>query len=301
MKTSQVSTFWNCWAAALTMMTAVAAAQAQTTQPCGLMVMAHGGDDQWNEAVRATVAPIGAEVPTAVAFGMANPATMGQAIAELEAEGAGCIAVVRLFVSGQSFLHQTEYLLGLRQDAPRFFVMMSKHDPSHDPEPIPVHIPIQLNSDGLMDAPQMGNVLADRVLALRDTTRREAVIVIAHGSGDDDEDARWLSLLDARANSIRNTGAFTTVEVHTLREDWPDKRVVAEERIRTFVEKHTHSGTHVLVIPFRLFGFGPYAEVLEGMTYEASGEGLLPSPHVTDWIRAQYDEVAARLKEQYSH
>ena len=289
----------RCWCAfAIFLMASAAPGWSQSIQSCGLMVMAHGGGEKWNEAVEAAVAPIREDVPTAIAFGMANPSTMEEALTELENQGTDCIAVVRLFVSGKSFLHQTEYLLGLRQDAPRFFVMMPGHGTSHDPHPIQVNSEIQISQEGLMDAPQMGSVLAERALALRDSMREEAVIVIAHGPGDDKENAMWLSRLNGLADSIRVTGAFAAVEVHTLREDWKEKRAAAEDHIRAFVNDHTANGTQALVIPFRLFGFGPYGEVLEGLTYKASGEGLLPSPHVTEWIRAQYDEVAARLEGQ---
>jgi hypothetical protein len=42
-----------------------------------------------------------------------------------------------------------------------------------------------------------------------------------------------------------------------------------------------------LVITFRVHGFGPYAEVLQGCEYIADGKGLLPHPAVTRWIERQ--------------
>lgn len=283
-----------CVALAL-MMFANVSALAQSPDACGLMVMAHGGGETWNDAVQDAVAPLEEDIPTTIAFGMANPVTMAASITKLEEQGVDCIAVVRLFVSAQSFLHQTEYLLGLREDAPRFFVMMPQHGTGHDPEPIPVNAQVQINHEGLMDAPQMGSVLSERALSMRDTSRREVVIVIAHGPGDDAENEMWLGRLNGLADSIRVTGAFEAVEVHTLREDWKEKRSVAEEGIRTFVADHSGNGARVLVVPFRLFGFGPYADVLEGLTYESTGLGLLPSPHITDWIRSQYDQTVAAM------
>ena len=272
-------------------------AEAQPETPCGLMVMAHGGKETWNTSVEAAVAPIREEIPTTVAFGMANPITLAAAVTELEEQGVDCIAVVRLFVSSQSFLHQTEYLLGLRQDPPPIFVMMPGHGSghNHDPEPVHVFSALEISREGLLDAPQMGSILAERALALRDSLRQESVIVIAHGPGDDQENEMWLSRLDALADSIRVTGHFAEVEVHTLREDWKEKRSSAEDGIRDFVKGQHDMGKAVIVIPFRLFGFGPYADVLDGLTYESSGEGLLPSPHVTDWIKLQYHKTVNKL------
>ena len=262
---------------------------------CGLMVMAHGGGDQWNDAVNEAVGPLRDQIPVSIAFGMANPSTMATSVQELQRQGAACIAVVRLFVSSKSFLHQTEYLLGLREDAPRFFVTMPGHGSGHKPRPIAVNLPVDINREGLMDAPQMGSILAERALALRDSTKEEAVIVIAHGPGDDKENEMWLTRLDGLADSIRVTGLFSEVQVHTLREDWKEKRAEAEDRIRAFVTTHSGGDSQVIVLPFRLYGFGPYADVLEGLDYKAAGKGLLPNAHVTDWIRSQYVKTIAAM------
>ncbi len=139
----------------------------------------------------------------------------------------------------------------------------------------------------LARCPPMGDVLAERALSMSDESGRESVLIIAHGPGDDAENEEWLRKLDTLAESVRETGSFRSVEVHTLRQDWEEKRAEAEQRIRGFVETHSEGQGRVLVIPFRLYGFGPYAEVLEGLPYEANGMGLLPSPWVTDWIIEQ--------------
>jgi len=75
-----------------------------------------------------------------------------------------------------------------------------------------------------------------------------------------------------------------------LREDWPDERAAAETGIRAWVEAAARAGERAIVVPFRLAGFGPYAQVLEGLSYTPT-EGLLPHPLVSLWI----EEEAARL------
>lgn len=261
-----------------------------------MLVMAHGGGEDWNAAVEAAVRPLEDEMPTAVAFGMADPVTLKDALKELEARNVACITVVRLFMSSKSFLHQTEYLLGLRSDPPPFFVSHSGHrvhgsgrpDP---PEPIAVDAEVVINRDGLLDAPAMGETLAQRAQSLSDGSGRESVIIIAHGPRDDAENEEWLRKLDKLADPVREAGSFETVEVATLREDWEEKRAKAEQHIRSFVEAQSVGGGRVLVLPFRLYGFGPYAGVLEGLEYEADGQGLLPSPRITDWIRAEMEKT----------
>ena len=81
----------------------------------GILVMAHGGDAEWNEAVEATIAPLREHQPVAIAFGMARPSTMDAAVRSLEGQGVEEIAVVRMFISGDSFLERTEQILGLRE------------------------------------------------------------------------------------------------------------------------------------------------------------------------------------------
>jgi hypothetical protein len=84
----------------------------------GVLVMAHGGSSEWDAAVETAVAPLAAELPTEIAFGMARRETLQEAVARLEGAGVDRIAVVRLFISGSSFLHRTQYFLGLRDDPP---------------------------------------------------------------------------------------------------------------------------------------------------------------------------------------
>lgn len=52
-------------------------------------------------------------------------------------------------------------------------------------------------------------------------------------------------------------------------------------------------GRRVIVVPMRVAGFGPYADVLEGLEYTAA-EGLLPHPLATSWVRETAARVACR-------
>lgn len=152
----------------------------------------------------------------------------------------------------------------------------------------------ELSHEGLADVSGMGRVLADRAAALSTAPAREDVLVLAHGPGDDGENARWLAKLDERAQAIRALAPFRRVEVETLREDWPDKRAAAEQRIRAFVTRASAEGGKAIVLPFRVQGFGPYAKVLTGLDYISDGKGLIPHPEVGAWIERQIAELATR-------
>lgn len=253
----------------------------------GVLVMAHGGSEAWNASVRAAVAPIASERPTRIAFGMADPKRLQMAVDELEADGARRIAVVRLFISGESFLHRTEFLLGKRPDPPAVSAM---HGAGEALAPLDISSDIELDRQGLIDGSEVADIVRARARALSRDPGEEVVLMIGHGNGDESANGRILEGMEAAAAGVRAEG-FGEVRVETLREDWPEKREAAERRIRAWVADRCADGYRVLVVPFRLSGFGPYAAVLEGLEYEADGLGLLPHPAITEWIRGRADTL----------
>ena len=258
-------------------------AYAQTeVEKIGLLVMAHGGSDEWNAAIQDAVNPLREIMPVSVALGMANPVTLHASLIELEEQDVTSIKVVRLFVSAESFLPETEYAFGLREDKPQGHFMF-------EPVILERRVPISINSHGLMEAFQVAGILRDRAAELSQKPEKESVLIIAHGPGDDEENTRWISKMNELADSVRADANYHSVRVATLREDWTGKRELAEQALREFVITESESGRTVLVVPFRLFGFGPYAEVLEGLSYSSSGVGFLPDSRIKDWIMEQFE------------
>jgi len=85
----------------------------------GVLVMAHGGGAKWNGEVSTMLTPLRADYPLEIAFGMADAASLQEAVGRLEARGVRRIAVVRLFISGESWFERTQQILGLRAGARR--------------------------------------------------------------------------------------------------------------------------------------------------------------------------------------
>lgn len=258
-------------------------------QDVGVLVMAHGGDPAWNEGVAASVAELRDRVPTALAYGMANPHTLRAALDSLHDQGVSRVAVVRMFLSGRSFLDQSRYLLGLSDRPPEAFVLMGRESGDEDPRPIPHEVEIATHPDGLMTSRQASVIMAERAVELSVDPASESVLMVAHGMGADDENAEVEHAMRVAADVVAGDG-YARVEVATLREDWEDEREKAERTIRTFVAEEGRQGRSVIVLPFRLFGFGPYAEVLDGLDYRAS-RGLLPHPEIATWV----EDTAARV------
>ncbi len=266
------------------------ATDAPSSHQPGLLIMAHGGSAEWNASVLEAVTPLERTMPVAVAFGMADPNSLQHAVDTLEHRGVNRIAVVRLFVSVESFRHDIEYFFGLRQDPPkRFAAMNARKGPT--PPPLRRTAAVVLNRSGLSDASLMGEVLAERALAQSTSPESEAVLIIGHGMGNDSINDELITRLDTLANHVRASAPFQKVVIETLREDWTGKRAKAEYRIREIARGADEHGLRLIVIPFRLSGFGPYREVLEGLPYVADGLGLLPHENVTRWIEQQAAEA----------
>ncbi|MYG19628.1 MAG: hypothetical protein F4208_08705 [Gemmatimonadales bacterium] len=136
--------------------------------------------------------------------------------------------------------------------------------------------------EGLGGSGQAARILVDRAATAGIPPAQSGVLLLAHGMGDDGEDRQVLRSMEDAAEALR-TGGYAEVHVGTLREDWAGAREEAEERINALVAGMGERYRHVLVVPYRVSGFGPYADVLEGLEYVAT-EGFLPHPLITDWI-----------------
>lgn len=293
---------WNTMKAALmaaiALLTAVSMARANDF---GVLVMAHGGDATWNREVEGMLSPLARDYPLEIAFGMADAKSLQDGVNRLEARGVRRIGVVRLFISGESWYERTEQILGLRSGAPQR--PSHEGDNQHGPGGhggahmafwrISTNAVFAVNTQGLSDAPEMGAVLVERARGLSRDPRSEDVLIIAHGAEADDENQRWLTKIDAQAEAVRQALPFRRVQVETLREDWPEKRKSAEARIHAFVQEASQNGGRAIVIPYRIQGFGPYAKVLNGLSYISDGKGLIPSVEIEHWVRRQAQELRA--------
>lgn len=257
----------------------------------GVLVMAHGGSAAWNAAVEGAIAPLKEEVPTEIAFGMARRETLQEAMDRLTEVGVGRVAVVRLFLSGSSFLHRTEFLLGVREDPPTQSPQRSGSTTAGTPEQIWRRADVAIDPTGLSETPEVGSILRQRVESLSRTPAFESVLLLAHGLSTEEANRMLMRRIDGLADSIRSLGSFREVRVETLREDWPEARARAERRIRAWVLRASEDDGRVIVIPVRLFGFGRYRGVLAGFEYIADEKGLLPHPIIVEWVRDRATEL----------
>lgn len=272
----------------------------------GILLLAHGGKPSWNEEVRKVAAAVSKTMPVEVAFGMASKRSIQSAIGRLEARGVDQIFAVPLFISSNSsVITSTEFLLGLREEAPAdlaIFVRMDHghggdHGKGHDPDPIkPVNSRAKIKMLSALNAhPLVADILLSRARALSRVPEKEVVVIVAHGPVSDETNKLWLADMGRLASLIARSSNFRGVEYLTVRDDAPaPMRDAATTELRSVVSRASSEGCQVLIVPL-LLSYGGIEEGirkrLEGLDYSMSAQALLPDERLIEWILLSVGEA----------
>lgn len=279
----------------------------------GILLLAHGGNAEWNAHVMTLVARTDRTYPTEVAFGMATRANIQAAVDRLQQRGVTSIVAVPLFVSSwSSVMTSTEYLLGQRAIAPPELAIFAKmshptsagtsttttsgtrpvggahaHQTPDPTSPVDSSVPVRMTS-ALNDHPVVAEILASRARSISRNTTNEAVIVVAHGPTKDDENRRWLTDMASLAERVRRLETFASVDYLTLRDDAPKPiRDQATAELRATVTKRLDEGRRVLIVPL-LVAFGGIERGLrarlEGLPYAMPDQALVPDERLVTWV-----------------
>ena len=275
-----------------------AIAQAQ-----GILLLAHGGREDWNREVLELASKVDAERPVEVAFGMANKRAIQDAVDRLaEREVTGIVAVPLFISSHSSVIRATEYLLGKRDDAPpqmEAFARMSSRraeaDGGTDPDfdwttPIETALPVELTA--ALDAhATVAEILIARALEVSETPADEVVVVVAHGPTSEEDNDLWLGNMSLLVERMRAAASFSRIDHLTVRDDAPDDvQAKAAQELRSVVERGAKEGKSVLIVPL-LLSYGGIEkgirERMEGLDYRMASQGLLPDDRLAGWVLAQ--------------
>ncbi len=231
----------------------------------GIVLLVHGGSPAWNQAVEDLAISLREQYSVIVSTGMSNIDGLTQAADRLINSGCNEVHIIRLSIYSPVFNE--------RHRSTRDRLKSSYPDTR-----------IEWHGNGLVNAVETDSILLDRAQALSTRPELERILFLAHGAASDDDDASCIQALQQRAELTETSIGPESIWCTTLREDWPEKRQKAESAIRSWVKQAEADGMTVLVIPVRLFGFGPYASVLNDLTYQSQGLGLLPHPLIEKWI-----------------
>ena len=272
-------------------------------QAQGILLLAHGGGDDWNGEVLAVAARIDSSQPVEVAFGMANKRTIQDAVDRLAERDVSSIVAVPLFVSSHSsVLRATEYLLGSRDDAPpelESFARMSArrdaagaaNDTGFDrTTPVETTVPISVTT-ALDGHALVAEILISRAVDVSRTPQEEVAVVVAHGPSSADDNARWLEDMEILAERMRRQTDFSRIEYLTVRDDAAEPvRSQATAELRALVEGVVQEGESVLIVPLLLSYGGIEAGIrrrLEGLPYRMAHQALLPDERLSQWVLLQ--------------
>lgn len=300
-----MTTIFTLLTFAVCMMAPVSVHSMRPADTPGVLLLAHGGSDAWDDNVRAIAAEVNKTTPTEVALGMATRANIQEAVVRLEARGVTRITAVPLFISSHSsVITATAYLLGQRKDMPpalKIFATMSHgsagrgaHD-GHGMEatdgtlPVKTNVPVRMTA--ALDAhPVVTAIVLDRARSMSRTPSTESVVLVAHGPTDPDENERWLRNLRTITKQVASSRPFATVDALTVRDDAPAPvRDAATRELRSLVERRTAQGHRVLIVPVLLSYGGIEAGIrrrLDGLTYQMSAHALAPDSRLVDWVKA---------------
>lgn len=267
----------------------------------GILLMAHGGNKDWNAQVQSIATKVNETVPAEVAFGMAKRATLQEGINKLVARGVKEIVAVPLFVSSHSsVVESTEYLLGLRPVAPADLADFAgmNHDLRHEGggpaedaaegvKPVKSPVPLRM-TPALNRHPLVADILADRAVAMSKDPAHEAVILVAHGPNDDPHNVQWLADMSALAKLLKSRRRYARIEYVTVRDDAEEPvRSQATAEFRKLVEEAGKKRLHVLIVPLLLSYGGIENGVrkrLDGLEHIMSPQGLLPDSRIAQWV-----------------
>lgn len=250
----------------------------------------HGGGpaDVWNSNVERLAAELDAEHPTEVAFGMADPRSIQEAVDRLSRRGVTDIAAVPLFVSSHSpIIGNFRYILGLQDHLARTTSLTSLERVRSD---------ARFRFGGAMDDhPLVGAILLERAAAVGGDPAATTLILIAHGPNTEEENREWLADLETHAAFLRERGGFRAVRALTHRNDAPPAvKDAARAAFRAEVEQASRTGA-VTVVPVLLSAGGIERQVeadLAGLTYRFAAP-LMPHANLRKWVLARYDALFA--------
>ena len=269
----------------------------------GVLLLAHGGRDDWNREVLELASQVDSTLPIEVAFGMANKGTIQEAVERLAERNVTEIVAVPLFISSHSsVMRATEYLLGSRDEAPpqlEAFARMgarraaagSGGDPGFDwTTPIEAAVPISV-ATALDGHALVAEILLSRALDLSRQPDEEVVVVVAHGPTSEEDNDLWLGNMGTLVERIRSRTRFSRIEYLTVRDDASDPvREQATTELRAVVEGAVEEGKSVLIVPLLLSYGGIEVGIrrrLEGLPYSMASQALLPDERLSEWVLMQ--------------
>ena len=323
----------------------IPAVAAENKEKYGILVIAHGspGED-WCAPVRDAVAEVDLPYPVELGFLEFVPnETINDAVERLDDAGITKIIAVPLFVSSHSsHIQEIEYVLGLREMLPtmsehvvvegvemeRSVVVMgdgyaishvpvetgadgvvrAMGHPGEEEELIPVETDAEIVLTSAMDDHWLvAGIVSDRTADLSKNLEDETLVLVAHGTGEEDNFAVWVNSTESLANQARlkltywsdpaiGIGGTQAAFIHH------NETLHPEFTLRPIVENAADPVVVPLMVSEGYFTGKKIPGLLENLTYTYDGKALTSHPNVAEWIEIvaaeEFTDLTLRISDE---
>jgi len=292
----------------------------------GILVIAHGSpSESWCSPIRDAVADVDLPYPVELGFLEFVPnETINLAVERLDDAGVTKIIAIPLFVSSHSsHIQEIEYVLGLRETLPltservevagvemdrsivpkgdRYVIsrvpleaaadrdMRAMGHPDEE-ELVPVETDAEIVLTGAMDDHWLvAGIVADRTADLSADPEDETLVLVAHGTDEEDNFAGWVNSTSSLANQARLKLTYWSDPVIGLAGTEAafihhNETLHPEFTLRPIVENATGPIVVPLMVSEGYFTGRKIPKLLENLTYAYDGKALTPHPNVAEWI-----------------
>jgi len=304
------------------------------------------GED-WCAPVRDAVAEVDIPYPVELGFLEFVPnETINDAVERLDDAGITKIIAVPLFVSSHSsHIQEIEYVLGLRDTLPmtsehvvvegvemkRSIVPMGARytisrvpveigadgvmramghpgDPGEEEELVPVETDAEIVLAGAMDDHWLvAGIVADRTADLVADAESETLVLVAHGTDEEDNFAGWVNSTSSLSNQARLKLAYWSDPAIGLAGTQAafihhNETLHPEFTLRPIVENAADPVVVPLMVSEGYFTGRKIPGLLENLTYAYDGKALTSHPNVAEWIEIvaaeEFTDLTLRISDE---
>jgi len=255
----------------------------------GVLILSHGVGKNSDRMLRDALQPIGAEQPTAIAFGMAmmTSAHLQSAVDDLGERGAETILLVQngTTTNYNSLTRQWKYIFDLGEEATYLDVPVVQSDARF------------ILSEPFGDHQLITDILYDHVKEVSKNPANELVIIVGHGPEDIEDNVPDLEILNAHVERIKAKNEFADVRIINLQDDAiPPIRKSNVKKLRRWIKKADDSGQDVIVVAIAAASHGVQTHIrndLRGLNYTFADKGMSEHPKYVEWLASAIDETLA--------
>ncbi|MBW2636999.1 MAG: hypothetical protein JRC86_05675 [Deltaproteobacteria bacterium] len=305
----------------------IPAVAAENDEKYGILVIGHGSpSESWCSPVQNATDEVDLPYPVELGFLELVPnETINLAVERLNDAGVTKIIAIPLFISSHSsHIQEIEYVVGLRDALPlttehvvvegvemerKVVLKGNKYEisyvpdkagadgnmqaaghPEEEEELVPVETDAEIILTAAMDDHWLvAGIVADRTADLSDNPKNETLVLVAHGTGEEDNFAGWVNSTESLANQARLKLAY-----------WSDPAIGIAGTQAAFIHHNetlhpeftltpiVENAADPVVVPLMVsegyFTGTKIPGLLENLSYAYNGKALTPHPNVAKWI-----------------